>query len=202
MSTDIMYEKYIHAYESIPLSLAGIIMGLALIALHLFALLKPDAARALMLQAHKATLAGQVLLALCTLWFMMLLYDASWNPLRLELFEFDSMRGYLLIASPIIWFIFASMIKENLFGRALGIFLLMLLCLPLSAAFLKDPITRLLIPIWCYPVLTVALFWVAKPYLLRDWAIWLAARPRLMRYGAAAGCAYGLCILICAITLW
>ena len=73
---------------------------------------------------------------------------------------------------------------------------------PLSAAFLKDPITRLLIPIWWYPVLTVAMFWIVKPYLLRDWAAWLRKHPLLYNIGAWSGLIYGAAILVCAILFW
>ena len=185
-----------------PLNYLTGISAVALILLHLPALLRTDATISLLNKLHKADKAAQALLAVDFLWFALLLIDADWNPLRMELFEFEPMRGIILILCPIVWFVMASMVKENLFARALGMFLLMMALVPLSAAFLKEPVTRLLIPIWCYPVLTIAMFWVAKPYLFRDWVARFTAHRTLFRSAALAGLLYGVAILVCAIAFW
>ncbi len=197
-----MFDQHIHLYEKLSLPAAGIAMGLALILLHLPALLRTDATIAAINKAHKATQAGQTLLAIDFLWFGLLLFDSKSNPLRMELFEFEAMRGIILMLCPIAWFVMATMVKENLFPRALGMFLLMMAIVPLSAAFLKEPMTRLLIPIWWYPVLTLAMFWVAKPYLFRDWMARFTAHRCLFRGVAAFGLLYGVAILACAILFW
>ena len=81
-------------------------------------------------------------------------------------------------------------------------FLLLMAIVPMSAAFLKDPHSRILIPLWWYPVLTVAMFWVGKPYLFRDWMNWLAQRPRLISGIAVFNFIYGLSICTCAGLFW
>ncbi len=197
-----MFDQYIHLYERLPLAATGLAMGLALILLHLPALLRTDATIALLNRLHRATGAGQALLAFNFIWFALLLFDAKGNPLRMELFEFEPMRGIILLLCPVAWFVMASMVKENLFARALGMFLIMLAIVPLSAAFLKAPVTRLLIPIWWYPVLTVAMFWVAKPYLFRDWVARFTAHRRLVRATTLFGILYGLAIVVCALLFW
>lgn len=196
------YDTVIHAYEKLSLTAAGIIMGVVLILLHAAAVRTPEGCMRKLAGLHKATKAGQILLGIDFLWVMLLLFDAEWNPLRLDLFEFEGMRGILLILCPVIWFIMSSMIKENLFGRALGMFLLLTALVPLSAAFLKEPVTRLLIPIWWYPVLTYAMFLVAKPYLLRDHTEWLQRHPGLFRAAAWFGLVYGAAVLLCAVLFW
>lgn len=197
-----MYENVIHAYEKLPLGATGMVMGCVLLLLHLVALAKPAASRKCLAELAVSDTAAQVLLALDFAWVFLLLYDAAWNPLRMNLFDFEAARGVMLIVCPAVWFVLATMVKENLFGRALGLFLLLLVMLPLSAAFLKDPATRLLIPVWCYPVLTIAMFWVAKPYLFRDGMNALAARPKLFIILNAAGAVYAFAILLCAILFW
>ena len=92
--------------------------------------------------------------------------------------------------------------KEQLFARALGFFLLLMAIVPMSAAFMKDPATRILIPLWWYPVLTVAMFWVGKPYLFRDWMNRLAQFPKLISGIAVFNFIYGLCICTCAALFW
>lgn len=197
-----MYDTCAHAYEKLSLGTAGLLMGLALVALHGAALAKPEAACACLRKAHTAVKAGQFLLGVDFIWVIFLLLDAPWNPLKMDLFEFNGLRGILLLLCPILWFVLCSMCRENLFPRALGFFLLLLAIVPMSAAFLKEPLTRLLIPIWWYPVLTLAMFWVAKPYLFRDEAAWITARPRLFRWGNLAGLVYGAAIILCAIFFW
>ncbi len=193
-----MYDQYLHIYEKLPLGVAGLLMGLALIALHGYALLKPETAKAALAGAAENDKAGRVLLTVDFLWIFLLLLDVSWNPLRMNLFDFNSLRGMLIILCPVIWFILYGEKKSLIFPRALGLFLLLLAILPLTAAFLKEPVTRLLIPIWWYPVLTVAMFWVGKPYLLRNWATWYVQRPALYRYSNLCGFAYGAIVLLCS----
>ena len=193
-----MYDQYLHIYEKLPLGWAGLFMGLALIALHGYALLNPETAKAALSKAAENDKAGRVLLTVDFIWIFLLLFDVSWNPLRINLFDFNAFRSMLIILCPIIWFVLYGQTKALIFPRALGLFLLLMAVVPLTAAFLKEPITRLLIPIWWYPVLTVAMFWVGKPYLFRDWAAWYTARPTLYRYSNMFGLAYGVLVLLCS----
>lgn len=193
-----MYEQYLHAYEKLPLGVAGLVMGLVLILLHGYALLRPEATKAALNSAAENDKAGRVLLTVDFLWIFLLLLDVSWNPLRMNLFDFNSFRSILLILCPIIWFVLYGQKKSLIFPRALGLFLLLLAIVPLTAAFLQEPMTRLLIPIWWYPVLTVAMFWVGKPYLLRDWAVRYTASPLLYRLSNLFGLAYGTAVLVCS----
>ncbi len=195
-------EHFLHAYERLSLSTAGIVMGIILILLYGTALCYQEGTRNFLKKAHDAPLLGQVTLGVAVAWFMLLMLNTPWNTMRLDLFSFESLRTPLLLAAPAIWFVLSSMVKENLFPRALGFLILLAVCVPLTAAFLKEPATRLLIPIWCYPVLTLAMFWVAKPYLFRDMMSWFTARPKLMRAHALVGVLYGAAMLFCALMYW
>lgn len=197
-----MLSEAIHLYEKLPLMETGLVMGVILLLLHLPALLKPQQTLLLLGKAHRAERAGVILLGIDFIWVALLLFKASWNPLCMPLFEFEPVRGILLVLCPVIWFILSTMAKPNLLPRALGMFLLLMAIVPMSAAFLKDPVTRILIPLWWYPVLTVAMFWVAKPYLFRDWAAWLQGRTRLMRGIGVFGVAYGTLLMLCALLFW
>lgn len=197
-----MDEQVIHIYEKLPLFETGLIMGIVLVLLHLFALLKPETAMRALGKAHKAEKAGVALLGIDFAWVALLLWNSPSNPLRMPLFEFEMARGPLLLLCPVIWFILSTMAKENLFPRALGFFLLLMAIVPMSAAFLQEPATRLLIPLWWYPVLTAAMFWVAWPWTFRDGAAKLIARPLLFRALAAFGTVYGAAIILCAILFW
>lgn len=191
-----------HIYESLSLAPTGFCMGMVLMLLSLYVLLCPEHFRRQLTSVHSKSSAGTVLLGIDFLWVALLLFKADWNPLCMPLFEFESFRGLLLLLCPVIWFVMSSMAKEQLFARSLGFFLLLMAIVPMSAAFLKDPQSRILIPLWWYPVLTVAMFWVGKPYLFRDWMNWLAQRPRLVSGIAVFNFVYGLSICTCAGLFW
>jgi hypothetical protein len=72
----------------------------------------------------------------------------------------------------------------------------------LGAAFLKDPGSRLLVPIYAYALLTVSLFCVGMPYLFRDAVTWVTAEQKRWFLCAVAGLGYGFAVLICAIAYW
>lgn len=191
-----------HLYETLSLAPTGFTMGMVLMLLSLYVLVCPEHFRRQLASVHAKSSAGTVLLGIDILWVALLLFKADWNPLCMPLFEFEFSRGLLLILCPIIWFVLSSMAKEQLFARALGMFLLLMAIVPMSAAFLQDPATRILIPLWWYPVLTVAMFWVGKPYLFRDWMNWLVQRPALISGIAVFNFIYGLAICTCAGLFW
>ena len=177
-------------------------MGVMLVVAHLVAFMWPRQVQGMLGQVCASVRAGQALLTLDMVWIALLLWDSPGNPLRMELFDFSFARGALLVACPVVWYVLCRYSRQNLFGRALGLFLLLLGIVPLTAAYLKEPETRLLIPLWWYPVLTMALLWVPKPYLLRDWLARLDGHPQLFRVLALAGLVYGAAVLTCAILFW
>ena len=191
-----------HLYETLSLAPTGFTMGMVLMLLSLYVLVCPEKFRRQLADVHAKSSAGTALLGIDILWVALLLFKADWNPLCMPLFEFEFSRGLLLILCPIIWFVLSSMAKEQLFARALRMFLLLMAIVPMSAAFLQDPATRILIPLWWYPVLTVAMFWVGKPYLFRDWMNCLVKRPALISGIAIFNFVYGLAICTCAGLFW
>lgn len=197
-------EFHLHAYEKLSLGTAGVVMGLVLMAIHVFALAKPEATKKALRTASCNVGAAQILLSLDFIWIFLLLLQADWNPLWMNLFDFNGIRKFLLLLCPVVCGVMLYYNKKNelLFPRALGLFILLIVLVPLTAAFLKDPVTRLLIPCWCYPMLTLAMFWVAKPYLFRDWMEKLTANNRAYLVINGIGAAWGTAILICAICFW
>lgn len=191
-----------HIYETLSLAPTGFTMGMVLMLLSLYVMLFPEKFRRQLSSVHAKSSAGTVLLGIDFIWVALLLFKADWNPLCMPLFEFENFRGILLLLCPIVWFVMSSMAKEQLFARALGFFLLLLAIVPMSAAFLQDPSSRILIPLWWYPVLTLAMFWVGKPYLFRDEMAWLVQRPRLIGSIALFNFVYGLVICTCAGLFW
>jgi hypothetical protein len=72
----------------------------------------------------------------------------------------------------------------------------------LEAAFLKDPSSRLLVPIYAYALLTASMFWVGMPYLFRDAVTWATAETKRWNLLAGLGLAYGVATVGCAFAFW
>lgn len=166
------HAPFLHPYDGmIPLSVAGYILGTVLLLAHLYALVKRHQVQAFLLASPRNHLLAQILLAGGLFWFFLLVAPEGLGVLsrfRVGLAEFEGIRWLLQLACPVFLVLMVTQVKNLLFPRALGIFGLMVAAPLLSAAFLQEPVTRLLIPIWCYIVIFLSILWIGKPYLYRD----------------------------------
>lgn len=195
----------VHPYELIPLSVAGYILGGALLLGHLMALLKPEETKKFLKNAPRNETLGQIVLAVALFWFFLLIAPdgkGTLSSLRVDLGGFQMMVKILQILTPVFFFLMIFKVKEFLFVRATGIFCLLLASPFLTSAFLQEPITRLLIPVWCYAIIGLSLFWIGKPYTMRDQINWVTAAPVRWNAFAWGGVAYGAAILACSFLFW
>lgn len=194
-----------HPYEEIPLDLAGYAMAAYLLAAHGLMLWKPESCKAWLLKLPRHHTAGVYTLAIGMLWFWLLIAPENLGPLSaltLDIGEFNAVKPFLRIMVPLAFLGMIAYVKEFLFVRALGIVALMATGPLLEASFVKDPSTRLLIPIFSYVLLTKGLFWVGMPYTFRDLVTWATANDKRWRMTAYGGLAYGVLTLLCALLFW
>ncbi len=192
----------LHAYEMLPLLWAGVFLGVVLIAEHAVMLLFPEKVKSILRTVHQNHGAAAALLALDFLWAFLLIADIPGTHMGVDLDLFAVWKPYLMILCPLMCVLMIVYVKEQLFPRALGFFLLLFVCPFLEAAFLEDPITRLLIPVWAYAVIAFALIWVAKPYLFHRMVEWVLAKKRLFTVLSWLGLLYGAAVLVCAVLFW
>ena len=185
-----------HLYEDLfNLQGLGIALGLLLVATHLFALLQPAATQAFLKTFPRHKEIGIALMAVCFIWWF-------WIISNVDLGEFYTVRKPLQILLPIMFVLVVLFVDEFLAARALGFFMLLLVCPLLDVAFQKPPTGRILIPIICYLWIGFALFWVGMPYLLRDQIAWASASAKRWKGLATAGLVYGALVLVCAVMFW
>lgn len=196
---------YMHPYEKLSLFTVGLILGLFLIGLHGFMLLQPRLSQNFLKRFPRDAMMGQVLLGIGLFWFWLLVAPDNlgiFSKLRMDFGEFNSAKPVLRILVPLSLVLVSISVRDFLAVRALGLVCLMAASPLLESAFLKDPATRMLIPIYTYAMITAALFWVGKPYLFRDLVDW-ATRSELRWNGlACAGFAYGVAVTTCALLFW
>ena len=194
-----------HIYQYIPLATAGVLVGLYLIAVHLFMLLKPELAKAQLTSLPRNYQAGVVVTIIAMVWFWLLVAPVGnglLNKLGMDLGEFNGLKPILRLVVPVVAFLVVTQVKEFLFVRGLGLLMLMAASPILMAAFLKEPSSRLLLSLFAYAMIIKGLFWVGTPYVFRDVVSWATATAGRFKNLSIAGLAYGVLILFCAVIFW
>ncbi|MCB1205817.1 MAG: hypothetical protein KDN18_16260 [Verrucomicrobiae bacterium] len=191
-----MQALYNLLYEpGLPLKLMGLLVGLWLVASHVFALLRPELVKPWLSAFPRNEKIGTVLVTIGFAWAFMI-----WSCMDLgEFFKVERPVQFLIAGMCVGVIVY---VKEFLAVRALG-FLMILAAAPmLESAFLKDPQSRLFLVVFAYAIAIKGMFWVGMPYLLRDQIKWVLSSENRFRAGALAGAAYGLVIAVSALLWW
>jgi hypothetical protein len=194
-----------HPYEHLSLFTVGIVLALWLIGVHALMLAKPELVGGFLKKFPRNHMLGQILLGIGMVWFWLLIAPENKgliSALAMDLGEFNGAKPLLQILVPVTLVLVATSVRDFLAVRALGVVGLMVASPLLESAFLEDPGSRLLIPIFAYLLLTASMFWVGMPYLFRDAVTWFTARPARWRAASMAGLAYGIATLACALAFW
>ena len=186
---------YLPRVYDLSLRTVGLIIGLLLLITHLAALVRPDETRQWLRKFPRSKLLGYCFLAVDAIW-------TFWLVTNMDLGEFSQFRTWLQAGVPIVFILTIFFVDEFLSVRALGIMALLAAEPILSAAFLRPEIARLLVVILAYVWLTLGLFWVGMPYLLRDQITWLTESANRFKAVAMAGLLYSLSILVCTVTVY
>lgn len=194
-----------HPYEKLPLFGTGLTLGIALVAVHAVLLVKAPASQAFLKRFPRDKFIGQILVGIGLMWFWLIIAPPGLgrlSALAMDLGEFNNLKPLLRLLVPASIILVSISVKDFLAVRALGLLGLMVASPLLSAAFLKDPATRLLIPIYTYGLITASLFWVGMPYLFRDMVGWASASQGRWKALCSAGLAYGIAVVVCAFAFW
>lgn len=194
-----------HLYQQLPLFGTGLVLAVWLIVVHTLMLAKPTMVQNFLKIFPRHAMIGQILLGLGLAWFWLLVAPSGMgtlSALTMNLGEFNGAKKILQIFLPVALVLVCMSVRDFLAVRALGLLGLMAAAPLLGAAFLKDPATRLLVPIYAYVMLTASLFFVGMPYLFRDAVAWVTARQSRWMIFSAMGLIYGLATLACAFAFW
>jgi hypothetical protein len=182
-------------YYDLSLKTVGLGIGLLLIAAHLFFLIRSEPAKAWLKALPRNGRFGTVILAIDFAWCFLV-----WS--EMDLGEFYTMEKTVQVILVFGFLGFGYYVREFLAVRALGLFLILLACPVLDAAFLQPPLTRLLLVFLAYAWIIKGMFYVGMPYLMRDGIDWVLAKPSRWKMGAIAGLAYGVAVLVCALLFY
>jgi hypothetical protein len=194
-----------HPYQTLSLFSVGLVLAVWLIGIHALMLAKPVAVQDFLKRFPRNPLCGQVLLGIGLGWFWLLIAPTGLgklSALSMDLGEFNSAKGLLRILVPVSLVLVCISVRDFLAVRALGLVGLMAAAPLLGAAFLKDPQSRLLVPLFAYAMLTASMFFVGMPYLFRDAVTWVTADQKRWTFLSLAGLGYGVATAICAFAFW
>ncbi len=180
-------------YTFLSLQTAGWLVGIALVILHLFALLNTAAVKGWLRTLPRSPMMGKFFLTIDAVWAFALIA-------AIDLGEFQRWRTPLLVIIPISYGLTLKYVDEFLAARALGILGLLAAEPILEAAFLRAPESRLLLVVLAYVWIVLGMFWVGMPYTLRDQISWVLRSEARWKALCLAGLAYGVAILICSAT--
>lgn len=194
-----------HPYEHLSLFTVGLVLAIWLIGIHALMLAKPVMVQGFLKKFPRDPMMGQILLGIGLAWFWLLVAPPHWgilSSLSMDLGEFNGAKPILRVLVPVSLFLVAISVRDFLAVRALGVVGLMVASPLLEAAFLKDPSSRLLVPVYAYALLTASMFCVGMPYLFRDAVTWATADQKRWTLLSLAGLGYGTATLVCAFAFW
>ncbi len=179
-------------HVGIPLKTTGLILGLLLVAKHLWAWLRAKDAMRIAKEFPRNRTWGIALLFVDMVWSLFLV-------MHMDMGEFYTWRHWITILVPVSFLLIVIFVPEFLAVRALGTLLLLLAEPVLSAAYLRQPATRLLLPILAYAWILAGMFMIGMPYLMRDAIDWLTKSGERWKMAALGGVAYGAAMVAAAV---
>ncbi len=178
----------------IPLKATGLLLGLALIVGHVFAIVQKQKVQAFLKAFPRNYKWGAILLSIDLVWGLMCLSN-------MDMGEFYNLRKWFLILVPVGFVLVLLYVQEFLAVRALGSLMLLVAGIVLEAAFLQPQLSRLLLPIIAYAWIIAGMYFVGMPFLMRDAINWVTANDTRWKLATYGGTAYGVAVLIAAV-LW
>ncbi|MFZ2278605.1 MAG: hypothetical protein WAW39_12435 [Prosthecobacter sp.] len=175
----------------IPLKGTGIVVALALILSHGWALNNTAKTQAFLKAFPRTYSWGVILLTIDFLW-------AEFALVNMDMGEFFNMRDKFMMIVAAGYVAVLIYVKEFLAVRALGALLLLVAGPVLTAAFLQPQTSRLLLPILAYVWIIVGMFFIGMPFLMRDWVNTLISKPQRWNLAVYSGIAYGFVLLAAA----
>ena len=166
------------------LFLTQLIVGLLLLATHVWASAAGDSLVTPLKNFPRSKGWGFIFLTIAAAWSL-------WLMITMDLGEFTSKRPILIAIVPIAYLLTLFFVEEFLAVRALGMVGLLVSCIVLDAAFLNSDPLRLPLVALAYVWIISSLFMVGKPYLLRDAIAWVTARQSRLKLASFSGIAFG-----------
>lgn len=162
----------------------GLLAGIALLA-------APAVCRPFLRDFGRNKIAGWILAALALAW-------AAWLVKNTPMERFESLKSYIYVAAPVVYFLIVKYMDDLLTTRALGALLLLMANPIVMAARWHDSEWRLVMTIIAYIWVVIGIPLVLSPFLWRRWITPLLSTDTRCRAIGLAKVVLGVCLLFLA----
>ena len=169
------------------------LLGLAVALPQIYGLLKPGAFGDALRKFPRSEAWGLILMPLGTVWFL-------WNLRTDDIADFDAFKPILFIGFAVVGFGACVFVRDFLAVRGWAVVVLLLAKFTLDTARWVDTPWRLVIVVWAYLWVVLALWFTISRWRMRDLIGFLTASEQRIRIGSAARLAFGLLVLLLGLT--
>ncbi len=181
--------------SDVKLSTLSIILGLIVVLLNVFGLLKPKAFAAAARKFPRNTAVGYVLTLLGTFWF---LYYVSQESVS----DFATMKKFFYLLFGGVGIATCIFVRDFLPVRGLAVVFLLMARLMTDAARWADTDWRLVISTWAYVLAVAGMWFTISPWRLRDILNWSVATESRTRMLSGVRFGFGLLVLVLGLTVF
>lgn len=169
----------------------AILLGVLVLLDNLFLMVKPDLAREALMAYPRLKLPGQVLTAVCLVWF-------AWNLWQVDFGGLSSLKNLLFVAVPVGWYLIVAYIPDLLAVRALCC-LLLLAGNPLLVLVRWQGFPSWVIGILIYIVMIKAMFFAVYPHVWKRGTRWVFENPARPKALAVFGFSVSALLIISGV---
>ena len=169
------------------------LLGLAMALPQVYGLLKPGAFGSALRKFPRSEAWGLILMPLGTVWFL-------WNLKTDDIADFAAFKPIMFIGFAVVGFGACVFVRDFLAVRGLAVVVLLLAKLTLDTARCVDTSWRLVLVVWAYRWVVLALWFTISPWRMRDLIGFLTANERRIRVASAVRLAFGLLVLLLGLT--
>lgn len=149
------------------LNILSIILGAGVVIPATVCLLNPASTIEVIRRFPRSTVAGYLLTAIGTVWFLINLNSEN-------IVDLESYKNFMFLLFPAIGLATCLYLKDFLAVRGLAVTILLLAKLMLDTARWENSSWRLVIVVWAYVLVCLGIWFTVSPWRLRDlidWAI-------------------------------
>lgn len=169
------------------------VLGLAMALPQIYGLLKPGAFGDALRKFPRSEAWGLILMPLGTVWFL-------WNLKTDDIADFAAFKPIMFIGFAVVGFGACVFVRDFLAVRGWAVVVLLLAKFTLDTARWVDTPWRLVIVVWAYLWVVLALWFTISPWRMRDLIGFLTVSEQRIRIGSAARLAFGLLVLLLGLT--
>ncbi len=177
----------------VTLSQIALALGLVCLIAHLWPALKPASCGEWLKKFHRNTAVGVVLMLIGTAWF-------EYNLIHSDISDFEQFRPLLLGGFVVLGVGCCIFVRDYLSIRGLAVVTCLVADLVLDVQRWHPSPLRVLIALWMYVWVVLAMWTAVAPWRARDWLAWSAAKESRLRAFGVAGVAWGAVVTALALT--